>query len=163
MAATATERALGLGEWAVSSDRDTVLTCLGLGSCVALVVHDPAAGVGGMAHMVLPESGAGRVSSTSPAKFVDLAVPLLVEAMVRAGASRTRMQVQLVGGASMLEVPGRANTMQIGERNAVAARAAVAALRIPVAAEHLGGASGRTVRLEVGTGRVDVSTAGQRE
>ena len=163
MAVTATERALGLGEWAVTADRDAVLTCLGLGSCVALVIHDPSTAVGGMAHMVLPDSGAGRTSDSSPAKFVDLAVPLLVEAMVQAGANRSKMRAQLVGGASMLAMPGRPNTMQIGERNAIAARAAAAAQRLPITEEQLGGTKGRTVRLEVGTGRVDVSTAGQRE
>ena len=163
MAATATERALGLGEWAVTGDRDAVLTCLGLGSCVALVLHDPSTSVGGMAHMVLPDSGAGRATDSSPAKFVDLAVPLLVEAMARAGANRSKVQARLVGGTSMLEMPGRPNTMQIGERNAIAARAAIAAQKLPIVEEHLGGTKGRTVRLEVGTGRVDVSTAGQRE
>ncbi|MGE3961709.1 MAG: chemotaxis protein CheD [Dehalococcoidia bacterium] len=163
MVATTTERALGLGEWAVSAAPGSVLTCLGLGSCVALVAYDASAKVGGMAHMVLPDSVAGRVSETSPAKFVDLAVPLLLAEMERAGAQRTRMQVQLVGGASMLEVPGRTNTMQIGERNAAAARKALAAERLPVKQEHLGGTRGRTVRLDVGTGRIEVSTAGPKE
>lgn len=162
MVTAASDHALGLGEWAVTTDPHEVLTCLGLGSCVAIVLHDAAVPVGGMAHMVLPDSTAGRTSSVSPAKFVDLAVPLLVDAMVQRGALRSRMRIDLVGGASMLGASGRPNTMQIGERNTESARAALAALGIRARAEHLGGTQGRTVRLEVGTGRVTVTTAGQK-
>lgn len=156
----AADRALGLGEWAVSTNPTEVLSCLGLGSCVAVAVHDPAVPVAGMAHMVLPDSTAGRASAVSPAKFVDLAVPLLLDAMEEAGADRSRIQVDLVGGASMLGVPGRPDTMQIGERNAAAARTAITSRDLALRGEHLGGTQGRTVRLEVGTGRLAVTTAG---
>jgi len=162
MVIVAAERALGLGEWAVSKAPGEVLTCLGLGSCVAVAMHDASIPVAGMAHMVLPDSNVGRPSTVSPAKFVDLAVPLLLAAMVEAGAQPARMRIQLVGGASMLAVPGRPNTMQIGERNVSAARAALTARGLAPREEHVGGTSGRTVRLRVGTGQVDVSTAGQR-
>ena len=163
MVAAATEQALGLGEWAVSTSPGEVLTCLGLGSCVAIAIHDAAVPVAGMAHLVLPDSSAGRASVVSPAKFVDLGVPLLVDAMVEAGADRSRMNVHLVGGASMLEVAERPNTMQIGERNVSAVRAAVSAQQLAVHGEHMGGSSGRTVRLHVATGHVEVSTAGQKQ
>lgn len=162
MVTAAAEQALGLGEWAVSKAPSEVLTCLGLGSCVAIAIHDASVPVAGMAHMVLPDSTAGRASSVSPAKFVDLAVPLLVGAMVEAGAHLSRMRISLVGGASMLDVPGRPNTMQIGERNIAAARAALKARGLTSREEHVGGTNGRTVRLNVTTGQVDVSTAGLR-
>lgn len=162
MVTAAAEQALGLGEWAVSRTPGEVLTCLGLGSCVAIAIHDASVPVAGMAHMVLPDSAAGRASIVSPAKFVDLAVPILVSAMVEAGAQPARMRITLVGGASMLEVPGRPNTMQIGARNVAAARAALAARGLAPREEHVGGVDGRTLRLHVATGQVDVSTAGQR-
>jgi chemotaxis protein CheD len=66
---------LGLGEWHASRDSELTLVCLGLGSCVGLCLFDPAAGVAGMAHMVLPKS-MGEAASGKAAKFVDLAVPL---------------------------------------------------------------------------------------
>jgi chemotaxis protein CheD len=50
------ETTLSLGEWAVTDGRDGVLTCLGLGSCVAFIAYDPVARVGGVAHMVLTDS-----------------------------------------------------------------------------------------------------------
>ncbi len=149
---------LSLGEWAVSNDRDGLLICLGLGSCVAFIAYDSVARVGGMAHMVLPDSAQGRATPRSEAKFVDVAVPLVLEQMLALGAMRTRLQVSLVGGAAMLPARG-SETMNIGVRNGIAAQAAVRARSLRVRLEDLGGTQGRTVQLNVGTGEVTVSTA----
>lgn len=82
---------LGLGEWHVTADRGMTLTCLGLGSCVAFIAWDPIAKVGGMAHMVLPDSTAGR--GGAPGKFVDTAIPLVLSTMQGAGALRSRLHI----------------------------------------------------------------------
>ena len=159
MIGAAIETTLSLGEWAVSNDVDAVLTCLGLGSCVAFVAYDPLARVGGMAHVVLPDSTAGRPSPRAAAKFADLAVPLVMQEMAALGALRLRLQVSLIGGAHML-VDGRLqDSMNIGERNVIATRAAVQALGLRVRVEETGGGQGRTVRLPVCTGEMSISTA----
>jgi chemotaxis protein CheD len=157
--AVADQVVLGLGEWHVSSDRGEVLVCLGLGSCVALSLHDATRGIGGLAHMVLPDSSAGR-PTTQQAKFVDVAVPMLLERMLEAGASRSRINVDLIGGASMLLGAGIADSQKVGERNANAARDAVKQAGMRVHSEELGGNHGRTVRLHIATGDVRISTAG---
>jgi chemotaxis protein CheD len=54
-----------------------------------------------------------------------------------------------------LSAPG---TIQMGERNVVAARQVLNAHHIPVIGEAVGGDFGRTVRLRCGSGRVEVST-----
>lgn len=158
MAVHTAERTLSLGEWAVTNDTDAVLTCLGLGSCVAFIAHDAAARVGGMAHVVLPDSSQGRPSARSEAKFADLAVPLVVQEMLRLGATRMRLQVTLVGGAKMLSGGPLPDTMHIGDRNAAAVRAAIQALGLRLRLEDLGGTQGRTVRLAVHSGEVNIST-----
>jgi chemotaxis protein CheD len=157
--ATGPEQVLSLGEWAVTDEASAVLTCLGLGSCVALVLLDRTAGVGGMAHMVLPDSNDGRAAEGT-AKFVDQAVPLLLQRMGELGALTPRISVALVGGAKMLSGAAFSGRAHIGERNTEAARAALEALGIPIVAEDLGGERGRTVRLRVGEGTVSVSEAG---
>lgn len=163
VAAVATrDLALGLGQWAVSDDPGEALVCLGLGSCVAFVAYDPVARLGGMAHMVLPDSTLGRASDAAPAKFVDLAIPLVLDAMQARGAGRARLVIDLVGGARVLRGVGASEAMQIGDRNTAACRAALAALRLPAHAQDLGGTQGRTVRLAVDSGEVTVSTAGTR-
>lgn len=153
------ETTLSLGEWAVSNDRDGVLTCLGLGSCVAFIAYDPVARIGGMAHMVLPDSAQGRATPRSEAKFVDVAVPLVLKEMQALGALKARLQVSLVGGAAMLPTSRGADAMNIGARNAAAALAAVSAAGLRVRLEETGGTQGRTVRLRMGTGEVSISTA----
>ena len=150
---------LSLGEWAVSNNADAVLTCLGLGSCVAFIAYDPIAHVGGMAHTVLPDSAQGRPSPRSEAKFVDVAVPLVLREMMALGAHQTRLHVSLVGGASMLAGGRVQDSMNIGARNAIAARAATEALGLRVRLEDTGGTQGRTVHLLVRTGEVTIATA----
>lgn len=159
MVTSAIETTLSLGEWAVTNDRDGVLTCLGLGSCVAFVAYDPVTRVGGMAHMVLPDSSQGRPTPRSEAKFVDVAVPLVMNELFAIGAMRARVQVSLLGGAKMLANSRAPEAMSIGARNAVAAQAAVQALGLRVRVEDLGGTQGRTVRLYVRTGEITISTA----
>jgi chemotaxis protein CheD len=54
-----------------------------------------------------------------------------------------------------LATPG---AIQMGERNVVAARHALASAGLPIVGEAVGGDFGRTVRLHVGDGRVEVSS-----
>lgn len=117
---------LSLGEWAVSDEADRELVCLGLGSCVALCAYDPKLQLAGMAHMVLPDSNHGKRSGAE-AKFVDLAVPLVIEEMERMGGLRSRFQIHLVGGAQMLSGASFTDTMMIGKRNIQLARRGEAA------------------------------------
>jgi chemotaxis protein CheD len=157
-----TQTTLSLGEWAVTGDQEAQLTCVGLGSCVALVMFDPQARVGGMAHMVLPDSTAGR-GGPAGAKFVDVAVPLIYRTMKEHGAFDARTHVYLAGGSQMLQTAVAAGSINIGQRNAEAAREQVKKLGLRIRAEHLGGNRGRTVRLNVGTGRVTVAIPGEPE
>ncbi len=154
--------ALSLGEWAVTADPDAVLTCVGLGSCIGMSMYDATARVGGMAHMVLPDSTAAR-SVTVGAKFVDIAIPLLLGALTQAGAQPRRLRIHLAGGAQVLQSAGAAGGMHIGDRNAEAARQRLTTLGLAVASEEVGGARGRTMRLEIGTGRVTVAVSGGQE
>lgn len=160
--AAASQVVLGLGEWRVTSDPDETLVCLGLGSCVALCLHDRVAKIGGMAHMVLPDSTAGRPGN-SPAKFVDLAVPALIDRVIAAGAKRSRLNVALAGGASMLAGSALAQQILVGERNIQAAREALTSRRFQAHGEDTGGSRGRTVRLHIGSGTVTVAHAGDQE
>ena len=152
---------LGLGDWRVTAEADVHLVCLGLGSCVALCLHDPISRVGGMAHMVLPDSTMWRPSE-SVAKFVDLAVPLLLREMNAAGAVVRRLTADVVGGATMLTAAtGRSGPDQVGPRNTLAALAALRAHGRPVRIEDTGGSHGRTVRLNVASGELEVLTGGR--
>lgn len=151
-------RSLNLGEWAVTGVPDAVLSCLGLGSCVALTVFDSATGAAGMAHVVLPDSTQGRPDAG--AKYADVAVPLVLEAMEEVGARRATMRVYLVGGARVLQTStGPMN--DIGDRNVQALRGELSRAGLRIVGEDVGGDRGRTVRLRAATGSVEVSRAGE--
>jgi chemotaxis protein CheD len=136
---------------------DDVLVTVGLGSCVAILLYDADARVGGLAHTLLPSPALAR-SDSNPAKFPQSAVPRLLELMHADGARAGRITGRLAGGASMFAALAPPGTLQMGERNLLAARQALQANGVPLVAEAVGGDFGRTVRMRVGDGRVEVST-----
>jgi chemotaxis protein CheD len=136
---------------------DDVLVTVGLGSCVAILLHDPEARVGGLAHVLLPSRALTR-HADRPAKFPQAAVPTLLERMVAQGADPRRITARLAGGASMFAALAPPGTIQMGERNLVATRQVLRAHNIPLVGEATGGDFGRTVRLLCGSGTVQVST-----
>jgi len=138
------------------TDQDVLIT-VGLGSSVAILLHDPIAHVGGMAHVLLPSPALSR-QDANPAKFPQTAVPRLLELMGQQGASTRRMSARLVGGASMFASLAAPGTIQMGERNVVACRQALYQEGLVLTGEATGGDYGRTVRLWVSDGRVEVST-----
>ena len=148
---------LSLGEWAVSDDSERQLVCLGLGSCVAFCAYDETVSIGGMAHMVLPDSNHGKRGGAG-AKFVDLAIPLVIDEMEKLGAQRRRLKIHLVGGAQMLNSPTMSESMMIGQRNVQSAHSALTELRLQVASEDTGGDAGRTVSLAVASGELNISS-----
>jgi chemotaxis protein CheD len=134
-----------------------VLCTVGLGSCVAIVLHDGVARVGGLAHVLLPSQSLSR-RDHNPAKFPQSAVPALLELMTARGASIGRIGARIAGGASMFQNLAPSGTIQMGERNVVATRQVLSSHGIPLVGEAVGGDFGRTVRLFVDDGRVEVQT-----
>lgn len=152
---------VGLGEIKVSADPAVTLVSYGLGSCVGLAAFDPVRRVAGMAHVVLPSSSLGRPGG-GPGRFADTAVPALLAAMTELGAVVQRLQIKLAGGARMFQLSFGSGGLDIGARNIEAVRAALATHGLPTLAEDLGGTVGRTLQVEVATGRVRVMTVGLR-
>jgi chemotaxis protein CheD len=136
---------------------DDVLVTVGLGSCVAILLYDAEARVGGLAHVLLP-SPAVAARDPNPAKFPQYAVPNLLQLMTAQGARKDRVTGRLAGGASMFAALAPPGTVQMGERNLVAARQALSSHGVPLVGEAVGGDYGRTVRFRVRDGRVEVST-----
>ena len=136
---------------------DDVLVTLGLGSCVAILLYDAEAHIGGMAHILLPSPALSRMDA-NPAKFPQSAVPRLLELMTADGASPGRITARLAGGASMFAALAPPGTIQMGERNLVASRQTLGAHGVPLVGESVGGDYGRSVRLRVCDGQVEIRT-----
>lgn len=130
------------------------LVAVGLGSCVAVTLYDRAKGIGGMAHILLPDPSAARDDS-NPGRFASTAVPLLREALAAAGA-RGPLEAKLAGGAALFGTMLGNGGQQMGERNVEATRKVLVSLRIPILASDTGGGSGRTVSFDVTDGSLEV-------
>jgi len=157
-AAAPKERIVKVADWAVERGNAVIVT-LGLGSCVAIMLHDPQAGAGAMAHILLPSRSLAR-DAANPAKFPETAVPLLVQKLAQLGAEPRRLIAKLAGGASMFAQLMTPGSVQMGERNIVAARDVLRRAGIPVMSEAVGGGAGRSVRFYVADGRVEVRSVG---
>jgi chemotaxis protein CheD len=146
---------IGMGKMAVCGGEDDGLYALGLGSCIGLAVLDRRARIGGLAHIVLPESTEGD-NRDDPGKFADRAVPELICRMRLAGASPRHLEAALVGGARMFAT----GDLDIGARNIEAVHRALAELNVEVHATATGGSLGRSVRVSAATGTVTMKEVG---
>lgn len=136
-----------------------ILTTLGLGSCVGVALFDPKTKVGGLAHIMLPDSTQIKTNSNE-AKFADTAIAKLVECMENEGASVSRMVAKIAGGAQMFEFTHVDESMRIGTRNVVAVKKMLELYSIPIIAEDTGANYGRTIELNTSTGILLVKTIG---
>ena len=137
------------------------ITTLGLGSCVGIAVRDPVTKIGGLAHIMLPDSKEIKNNSNVP-KFADTGIAELVRQIVAKGASRQRLVAKIAGGAKMFEMPGAAATgINVGERNAEASRAKLKQLGIRLVAEDCGLNYGRTVELYSESGEYYIKAVGK--
>ena len=153
-AESTTEIRVKVADLAVGRDEQTLIT-IGLGSCVAIVLYDGAARVGGLAHTLLPDESMAR-DRTNPAKFPATAIATLLVEMTRLGADQRRVRAKLVGGASMFTSLVPSGTINIGDRNVAAARRALLERGIPVVGEDVGSDHGRSVHFHIEDGRVEV-------
>jgi chemotaxis protein CheD len=152
---------VGMAEGLVTCDATASLVTYALGSCVAVAVHDRAAGVAGMAHVMLPESSLDpERAGTNPYRFADTGVPLLLRRAFAAGAEKRRLAVYVTGGALVMDDGGVFN---IGKRNYLAVRRILWKAGVMIHAEDVGGTVSRTVRLDAGSGRFYVRAGGGKE
>lgn len=133
------------------------LVAVALGSCVAIVLYEPLARIGAMAHVLLPSITMSREHS-HPGRFAQTAVPTMLERMTARGARVSAITARLVGGASMFVSLTPPGNIQMGDRNVVAAREALHRHGIRLVGEAVGADYGRTAELDVATGRLTISS-----
>jgi chemotaxis protein CheD len=149
---------VGVGDGGVSRDAESVLVTYALGSCIAVTLYDPVTKVAGMVHFMLPDSSmSAERSAARPWMFADTGIALLLRAALENGADKRRLRVFAAGGAQVMDDNGVFN---IGKRNCLALRKALWKSGLVAQAEETGGTQARTVRMEVGTGRVWLQTPG---
>ena len=149
---------VGIGEFAVSNDQSSVIVTHALGSCVAVCLWDPDAKVAGLIHVLLPDSRINPERAVAqPAAFADTGIPLLFRTAYDYGVQKKRVHVRLIGGADITGI-GHGVDGSVGKRNVLATRALLWKNGVMVQREAVGGTEPRTVALEVGDGRIQVTS-----
>ena len=139
------------------------LVTLGLGSCIGLVIFDSVAKIAGMAHIMLPDSR-GSKGTEKIGKFADIAVPTVVDEMIKKGASKARMKAKIAGGAQMFALPGTSTDfLAVGSRNVKETTSILSKLGVPLVASDTGGNKGRTVEFSTTTWMLAIKTLGKKE
>lgn len=141
-----------MGEMLVGRGEEPLRTLLG--SCIGLALYSRRSMIGGLAHIVLPESH-GQLGP--PAKYVDTAIPELIRRIELAGGQARNLNAKLAGGANMLASQA---VSTIGDQNLETIQRLLRDLGIPIVAEHCGGVQGRRMTFYPGTGRVTIEVVG---
>ncbi|WP_442505461.1 chemotaxis protein CheD [Novipirellula sp. SH528] len=146
-------RSVRMGEMQVGGNGDTLRTLLG--SCIGLALYDRRRKIGGLAHIVLPES---RGKTERLGKYIDTAIPGLIAKMQTFAGENLKLTAKIAGGASMFSTSGVNN---IGQQNIEACQQLLTDFRIPLLASHCGGERGRRMSFDIENGTVVIEVVGQ--
>ena len=153
---------VGMADLKICKSPD-VLTTIGLGSCIGIAIYDPTTKISGLAHIMLPDSTQIR-NNTNIAKFADTGIQKLYDDMIKAGTNKSKLVAKIAGGAKMFELSNtNSQSINIGDKNAMASRQKLKELGIPLIAEDTGLNFGRTVELYSETGEYLIKAVGKQE
>ena len=150
---------IGMAELDVCLPPDAITT-LGLGSCVGVVLYDPAKKICGMVHVMLPDSTKIK-NNGNIAKFADTGIEELLRRLLEKGAVRKNLVAKIAGGAQMFAFKSDNDMLRVGERNVEATKNKLKQLQIPVIAEDTGKNAGRTIEFYPETGELLIKSVGK--
>ena len=147
---------VGVGDMAVSNNTHATLSTYALGSCIGVVAYDPIAKVGGILHLMLPDSSISPdKAQLQPAMFANTGLPLFFRSLAGMKAERSRLRLFVTGGACVL---ASHDAFRIGERNTKATMDFLATNGFPVRQTVTGGTTNRTVHLQISDGAMILKT-----
>jgi chemotaxis protein CheD len=135
------------GEYTIAREPDVVLTTI-LGSCVAACLRDPAAGVGGMNHFLLPGTSTSSAQGAAAARYGVYLMELLINELLKNGARRDNLEAKIFGGAQTMS-----SFSNVGQQNADFAKQFLADEGIRIVNASTGGAHGRKLEYWPVSGR----------
>jgi chemotaxis protein CheD len=140
-----------IGEYYAS--RETAVITTFLGSCVAACLYDGKHRIGGMNHILVPGKANFR-DFNAPARYSINAMELLINAMLKLGADKRKIQAKVFGGANVM--PGLTSGQAVGSKISEFVLDFLDCERIPVVARDLGGYKSRKIFFHTDTGTVYV-------
>lgn len=143
------------GEFYVTTQGELIATVLG--SCVTACIRDPAIGVGGINHFMLPHfnNAKGHDWQHTPVsmetRYGNIAMEKLINAILKIGGKKENLEIKLFGGGRVLDM-----RTDIGQKNIDFVKQYLIKEGLNVAAEDVGGRYPRKIQYFPYTGRVRV-------
>ena len=151
---------VGVADMKIASSAGDEIVTHALGSCLGVTVYDPVSKVGGMLHVMMPLSNVNPdKAKLNPYMFVDTGLPAFFNALYAAGLVKNRMVVKVAGGANVHDNPN--DRFVIGKRNYTVLKKMLWKNSVLIESEDVGGTKPRTMRLNINSGQVTLSHAGQ--
>lgn len=151
---------VGVADCQVCNIPGSQIITYALGSCLGITVYDRVNRVGGLLHVMLPDSTINRTNGERPAMYVDTGIPLLVDMMTKLGALPGRLSCKIFGGAQVLNAD---SYFRIGQKNITAAERWMQQCGLRVQVWEVGGQVNRTIRLSLDDGSVKVRTPNRED
>ena len=152
---------VGIADLAVSNNPTLTLAAYSLGSCLGVSIFDPVEKVGGLLHVMLPESKIDPdKAQRQPAMFMDSGLPALLGAALELKVDQPRLQICVAGGAQVMDSSG---FFSIGRRNYEMLKTILKEQGLNIHAEQVGGMVSRSMYLHLATGEVRLKISGQAE
>ncbi|MBC3797072.1 chemotaxis protein CheD [Acetobacterium tundrae] len=152
---------VGISDYKFTKGPEVIVT-YALGSCVGVCLYDKVTKIGGLSHIMLPDSTNFSAQDINRKKFADTALVDLVQEMKNAGVRNNRVVAKIAGGAQMFAVQPGSKLGAIGERNIDCVKKALSQLRIPILAEDTGLNFGRTQYFDLETGIMKIQSLNRR-
>lgn len=145
---------IGISDYKISKNPDKLIT-LGLGSCVGIAIYDKTTKIGGLSHIMLPDSNQ-FTKNIKVEKFADLAIPRMVKEINN--RNNRNLVAKIAGGASMFSFSDNSLVSSIGDRNVAAVEKILDDLGIPILGRETGGKIGRTMIVNLEDFSVNIKT-----
>ncbi|MCP4133270.1 MAG: chemotaxis protein CheD [bacterium] len=149
---------VGIADIGVAESPDVLRTILG--SCIGVCLYDPESKKGGLCHIMLP---AQRSNTSSPKKYADTAIPMLIEELEKIGAQTGKLVAKIAGGATMFKLSENSIMADIGRNNSNKVKEILTERNIKLLAEDVGGDYGRTIDFFIETGEVKIKSIGKSD
>ena len=141
------------GEYYVTCAGEMVTTVLG--SCVSACIRDPASGIGGMNHFMLPATesidSSAWTGDNAATRYGNFAMEHLINEILKKGAKREVLEVKVFGGGQVLKMGS-----SVAQQNVDFVREYLRTEGIRIVAEDVGGTDPRKVNYYPATGKVRV-------
>jgi len=151
---------IGMGQGVVAG-APHIISSLGLGSCVVVTLYDSKRKLGGLAHIMLPDSN--NLNGYHPVyQCADTAIATLIKELLIKKATPSDMVAKLVGGARMFS-DYESESTGIGEQNVASIRNILKRERISLIGQDTGGHHGRSVEFQLNSGKLVVKAIGKAD